>query len=121
MMMPSSAWPKFWEMIKNLMINQPENNQKPGFGAKDSQNSVTATGWRLPALVCLTSLLALLVLSGCNGEIIGSPAAEDRVQHQNSGKDENLMENKGHVLKTAKPPIDLKATPLLETATLAMG
>lgn len=121
MMRPGPAWPRFWEMMKHLMINMPESNKKLVSGAKDSQDSVKTTGRRLPALVCLATLLALLVLSGCSGEITGSPSSKDQVQHQNSREDETVMEDEKYVLETAKPPIDLDVPPALETASLAMG
>jgi hypothetical protein len=107
--------------MKHLMINLPKYNIKPVSGAKDPQDSVTTIGRRLPALVCLAALLALLVLNGCSGEITGSPSSKDQVQHQNNGEDETVMEDEKYVLETAKPPIDLDVPPALETATLAMG
>jgi hypothetical protein len=121
MMKPRPAWPRFWERMKHLMINLPKYNIKPVSGDKDPQDSVTTIGRRLPALVCLAALLALLVLSGCSGEITGSPSSKDQVQHQNNGEDETVMEDEKYVLETAKPPIDLDVPPALETATLAMG
>jgi len=121
MMKPGPDWPRFWEMMKKLMINLAGKNKKPATGAENLQDAVTTAGRRLLAVICLAALLALLILSGCAGEITDSPAAEDRVQHQNSGKDENFMEDKDYVLETAKPPIDLDVPLALETATLAMG